>query len=125
MTTLDQHGPGHRAAQMGRLSAASAVLALVLLLAAVALLAAQAHPIAHSTTAVLPVNVEFRGLGLAVGLAAAAVVATTFLVIAGLETASAMQVLRRDRRVPDRLPRSGATGATSAAGSAGDARHRS
>jgi len=104
LTTLDQHGPGHRAAQMGRLSAASAVLALVLLLAAVALLAAQAQPIAHPTTAVLPVNVDFRGLGLAVGLAAAAVVATTFLVIAGLETASAMQVLRRDRRVPDRLP---------------------
>ena len=59
---------------------------------------------AHPTTVLLPVNVEFRGVGLAVGLAAAAVVATTFLVIAGLETASAMQVLTRDRRVPDQLP---------------------
>jgi len=63
VTTLDQHGPGHRAAQMGRLSAASAVLALVLLLAVVALLSAQASSSTHLTTAVLPVNVEFRGWG--------------------------------------------------------------
>ncbi len=88
---------------MGRLSAASAVLALVLLLAAVALLAAHGPGSAYSTTVVLPVNVEFRGVGLAVGLAAAAVAATTFLVIAGLQTASAMRVLARDRRVPEQL----------------------
>ena len=73
MTTLDQQGPGYRAAQMGRLSAASAVLALLLLLAAGALLAANGSGSAHPTTVVLPVNVEFRGVGLAVGLAAAAV----------------------------------------------------
>ena len=88
---------------MGRLSAASAVLALVLLLAAVALLAAHGPGSAYSTTVVLAVNVEFRGVGLAVGLAAAAVAATTFLVIAGLQTASAMRVLSRDRRVPEQL----------------------
>jgi len=104
LTTLDQHGPGHRAAQMGRLSAASAVLALVLLLATVALLVTHDQASAYSATVVLPVNVELRGVGLAVGLAAAAVAATTFLVITGLETASSMQVLRRDRRVPAQLP---------------------
>ena len=104
MTTLDQHGPGQRAALMGRLSAASAALALVLLLVAVALLAAHGPGSTHPTYAVLPVNVEFRGVGLAVGLAAAAAIATTFLVIAGLQTAAAMRVLARDPRVPQELP---------------------
>jgi cellulose synthase/poly-beta-1,6-N-acetylglucosamine synthase-like glycosyltransferase len=103
LTTLDHHGPGYRAAQMGRLSAASAVLALVLLTAAAVLLIADG-PGYVPTTVVLPVNVEFRGVGLAVGLAAAALLATTFLVIAGLETASAMQVLARTRRATSQLP---------------------
>ncbi len=104
MTTLDRYGPGHRAAQMGRVTAALVVLALVLLLAAVALLAAHGSDGARPTTAVLPVNVEFRRPGLAAVLAAAAGVAATFLLLAGLQTASAMQVLSRDRRVPGPLP---------------------
>ena len=104
MTTLDRYGPGHRAAQMGRVTAILAVVALVLLLVAVALLAVQGPGATQATTALLPVNVEVRSPGLATLLAAAAAVAATFVAIAGLQTASAMQVLSRDRRVPAPLP---------------------
>ena len=57
-----------------------------------------------SDTAVLPLSVEFRPPGLAVFLAAVALVAATFLALAALETATAMQVLNRDRRIPPPLP---------------------
>ena len=104
MTTLDRYGPGHRAARMGRVTAVLVVVALVLLFAAVALLVTQGSDATGPRTAVLPVNLELRRPGLVALLAAAVAVAATFLVIASLQTASAMQVLSRNRRVPRALP---------------------
>ena len=105
MTTLDRHGPGYRAAQMGRVTAALIGLAVVLLLAAAAALIVQG-PGAKGVapTALLPVDVELRRPGHAVVLAVAALVAATLVAIAGLQTASAMQVLSRDRRALKPLP---------------------
>ncbi len=75
------------------------MLAVVLLLAAAAALIVQGPGAAGvAPTALLPVDVELRRPGLAVVLAVAALVAATLVAIAGLQTASAMQVLSRDRR---------------------------
>ena len=99
MTTLDRHGPGYRAAQMGRVTAALIGLAVVLLLAAAAALIIQGPGASGvAPTALLPVDVELRRPGHAVVLAVAALVAATLVAIAGLQTASAMHVLSRDRR---------------------------
>ena len=105
MTTLDRHGPGYRAAQMGRVTAALIGLAVVLLLAAAAALIVQGPGATGvAPTALLPVDVELRRPGHAVVLAVAALVAATLVAIAGLQTASAMQVLSRDRRGLKPLP---------------------
>ena len=105
MTTLDRNGPGYRAAQMGRVTGALVVLAVVLLLAAVAALVVQGPGAdAVVSTVLLPVDVELRRPGMAMVLAVAALVAATPAAIAGLQTASAMQVLSRERRAPNPLP---------------------
>ena len=105
MTTLDRHGPGYRAAQMGRVTAALIGLAVVLLLAAAAALIVQGPGATGvAPTALLPVDVGLRRPGHAVVLAVAALVAATLVAIAGLQTASAMQVLSRDRRALKPLP---------------------
>jgi len=105
LTTLDRHGPGYRAAQMGRVTAALIGLAVVLLLAAAAALIVQGPGATGvAPTALLPVDVELRRPGHAVVLAVAALVAATLVAIAGLQTASAMQVLSRDRRALEPLP---------------------
>ena len=59
-----------------------------------------------SRAVVLPVNVEFSRARAAVFLAAAALAGATFLALAGLQTAAAMQVLNRDRRVRPPIPAS-------------------
>ncbi len=66
----------------------------------------------------LPLPVELSLPRLAIFLAATALAAATFVGLAGLETAAAMQVLNRDRRVPPPLP------AHAAAGSSMDPRTR-
>ena len=105
MTTLDRHGPGYRAAQMGRVTGALVVLAVVLLLAAGAALVVQGPGAdAVVSTVLLPVDVELRRPGMAMVLAVAALVAATMVAIAGLQTASAMQVLSRERHAPNPLP---------------------
>ncbi len=92
-----------RAARLGWLTAALFVLALLLLAGAVWLIVSGAadNP---SGTVTLPVNVEFRRPGLAVLLAALIAIAAMFVGIAGLQTATAMRVLARDRHVPAPLP---------------------
>ena len=80
------------------------MLGLVLLAVAAWLLMTTDGQTTVSDTAVLPLSVEFRPPGLAVLLAAVALVAATFLALAALETATAMQVLNRDRRIPPPLP---------------------
>ena len=100
MTTLDRNGPGYRAAHMGRVTGGLVVLAVVLLLGAVAALIVQGPSTEGvAPTVLLPVDVELRRPGLALVLAVAALVAATLVAIAGLQTASAMQVLSRERRV--------------------------
>ena len=93
MTTLDRYGPGHRAAQMGRVTAVLAVVALVLLLVAVALLAVQGPGATQATTALLPVNVEVRS--------------AWACHVAGRRGRGCGDV-RRHRRPPDRLRDAGA-----------------
>ena len=105
MTTLDRHGPGYRAAQMGRVTGALVVLAVVLLLAAGAALVVQGPGAdAVVSTVLLPVDVELRRPGMAMVLAVAALVAATMVAIAGLQTASAMQVLSPGAARPNPLP---------------------
>ncbi|MET0998147.1 MAG: glycosyltransferase family 2 protein [Marmoricola sp.] len=59
----------------------------------------------HSTRGVVvPLNVEISRPGVMVFLAAGALVAASFVGLAALQTAAAMQVLDRDRRVPPPLP---------------------
>lgn len=60
---------------------------------------------AHRTRGVvIPVNVEISRPGVMVFLAAGALVAASFVGLAALQTATAMQVLDRDRRIPPPLP---------------------
>jgi len=89
---------------MGRATAALAVLSLLLLTGAVVLLMSSDSSAAQPPAVQLPVNVELQRPGLTALLAAAAAIAASFALLAGLQTASAMQVLKRDRRVPDPLP---------------------
>jgi cellulose synthase/poly-beta-1,6-N-acetylglucosamine synthase-like glycosyltransferase len=92
-----------RAARLGWLTAALVVVALALLGLAVWLLVA--NPVAEPTSTIsLPLNVEFSRPALAVFVAAVAAVAATFVGLAALESASAMRVLSRDRRIPAPLP---------------------
>ena len=93
-----------RAALLGWVTAGLVVLSLVLLAVAAWQLTTVDGRETISDTAVLPLSVEFRPPGLAVFLAAVALVAATFLALAALETATAMQVLNRDRRIPPPLP---------------------
>lgn len=92
------------AALLGWVTAGLVVLSLVLLAVAAWQLTTEDDRATISDTAVLPLSVEFRPPGLAVLLAAVALVAATFLALAALETATAMQVLNRDRRIPPPLP---------------------
>ncbi len=96
--------PRRRAARLGWLTAGLVMLGLVLLAVAAWLLMTTDGRTTVPDTAVLPLSVEFRPPGLAVLLAAVALVAATFLALAALETATAMQVLNRDRRIPPPLP---------------------
>ena len=89
---------------LGWVTAGLVVLSLVLLAVAAWQLTTEDDRATISDTAVLPLSVEFRPPGLAVFLAAVALVAATFLALAALETATAMQVLNRDRRIPPPLP---------------------
>src|SRR6478609_11126655 len=93
-----------RAARLGWLTAGLVVLSLLLLVTAAWQLATTDGPVTVPDPAVLPLGVELRPPVLAAFLAAVALVAATFLALAALETATAMQVLNRDRRIPPPLP---------------------
>ena len=93
-----------RASLLGWLTAGLVLLSMLLIAVAAWQLTTLDGRANVSDTAVLPLGVEFRPPGLAVALAAVALVAATFLSLAALETATAMQVLNRDRRIPPPLP---------------------
>lgn len=93
-----------RAARLGWLTAGLVGLSLALVAVAVWQITTTDGRATLPDTAVLPLSVEFRPPGLAVLLAAVALVAATFLALTALETATAMQVLNRDRRIPPPLP---------------------
>jgi len=91
-----------RAARLGWLTAALAVLALLLLLAAVWL----AFRLHSTPTPVgrLPLATSDAGPSLTLVLAVGAAATGCFVGLAALHTAAAMRVLARDRRIPPPLP---------------------
>lgn len=93
-----------RAARFGWITVGLLGLALALLGTAAWLVTTTEGPADSTDVVLLPLDVEFSPPGLAVLLAAVALVGATFVGMAGLESATAMQVLNRDRRVPPPLP---------------------
>ena len=93
-----------RAARFGWLTAGLALLAVVLLSLAAWLLATTDGAASRSSAVVLPMNLDFSRPRAAVFLAAASIAAATFVGLAALQVASAMQVLNRDRRAQPPLP---------------------
>jgi len=93
----------HRAAGLGWLTAGFVFLTIVLLAVAGWLVVTGSTP-RPTSTALLPLNVEFSQTRAALFVAAVAAVAATFVGLAAAQTATAMKVLSRDRHQPPPLP---------------------
>ena len=101
--TIDQSPLRKRAARFGWLTVGLATLAIgLLLVAAVRLI--RAGPGLHVEAVLVPLNVGPGNPGGAVIFAAALVVVSTFVGLAGLQTAAVMRVLAVDRHVPPPPP---------------------
>ena len=98
-----------RASRLGWTTAGLLALSAVLLLLAIWGLASGQQPLAPesqsaATEAVLPVDVQFRAPSPAAALGLGLALSAYFVGLAALQTATAMRVLSRDRRIPDPLP---------------------
>jgi cellulose synthase/poly-beta-1,6-N-acetylglucosamine synthase-like glycosyltransferase len=99
-----------RAARLGWVSAGLAMLSAAMFAVAIWVVATEAPRVVSSsqtsqaTTALLPVDVHLQTPRLVTTLSVCLALAASLVGVAAFQTATAMQVLRRDRRIPEPLP---------------------